>query len=119
MRSVVDNYRKYGVPISDLMDSEDLEKYWGEVDLQTRSKNASVTNKIQSVKASFQTESAQFSSYKGAKKALDTTEDTVIAGSAATLSIVQYPILKAQEATISTTLYESVKNSDTTKKDIF
>lgn len=118
MNTIVVNYRKYGVPLSDLMDPETLQTCWNQVDLETESQNVAVTTRLSNLMANYQTNKVMFENYKVSMEAYLTSEQSVITAAAAQQGNTQFGVLKSQSLAITTMIESSTLQLDTLKKGI-
>ena len=94
MSKLLDNYKKYKVPIHSHMKSSDMVELWNSAPLETRQNFASITSNISNLVAQESVEDSLLVTFGLANKGYQSSEDTVISGAAVLLNQAQYPTLK-------------------------
>lgn len=119
MNEVVENFKKYGAPISDCMDIETIADIWSGVDGDISGQNANISQSIQAASSTYNLSKQLFKAYSSIKKAKDNMSKVIEAASAAQQGMIQFPLISAQEESQKKGVENSSKSVENMKSQIF
>ena len=113
MSKLIENYRKFGVPLSSSMDIRTISEVWNSSDSTIKEQNAEIDSLIKASLVSYSLAEKLFSAYSIVKKQKDKMSMLIENASAVQQGQTQFPILTAQEMAS----LEALENSNNTFLD--